>query len=232
MSIDLSSIKKSNGQPTQVQQSQQPPSQPIEDEPLDMSFLNEPMGQMDNLMMMPELEPPKDPETIAKEDEQRIILMLYNNKFSQDLAIIAQELTNENLQRLNLEQLKTLREKADKILGSNSGLQVRLKSFNAMLYVIERMACYSGLRCEGLTGQLLADDQYQKDLSRLALKYLSSSECSAEVCVTMKLLTTAVQLHANNEIIAQTQQVTQKLVKPDDKLNDNVNTLNSNFKDI
>jgi len=230
MSIDLSSIKKSNGQPTQVQQSQ-PPSQPIEDEPLDLSFLDEPIGQMDNLMM-PELEPPKDPETIAKEDEQRIILLLYNNKFSQDLAIIAQELTNENLQRLNLEQLKTLREKADKILGSNSGLQVRLKSFNAMLYVIERMACYSGLRCEGLTGQLLADDQYQKDLSRLALKYLSSSECSAEVCVTMKLLTTAVQLHANNELNAQSQQVAQRLVKPDDKLNDNVSSLNANFKDI
>jgi len=230
MSIpDLSSIKKSNGT-TQVQQSQ-PPSQPIEDEPLDLSFLDEPMGQMDNLMM-PEPEPPKDPETIAKEDEQRIILMLYNNKFNQDLAIITQELSNENLQRLNLEQLKVLREKCDKILGSNSGLEVRRKSFNAMLYVIERMCCYSGLRCEGLTGQLLADDTYQKDLSRLALKYLSSSECSPEVCVSMKILSSVVQLHANNEIKQQTQQVAQKLVKQDDKLADNVASLNNNFKDL
>jgi hypothetical protein len=232
MNVDLSSIKRQQqGESVKMTNEAPPPTQDLEND-LDMSFLNEPMAPSMNDLIMPEPEAPKDPETIAKEGEQKIILLLYYNKFSEDLAIVAQELTNDNLQRLNLEQLKLLREKCDKILGSNSGLEVRRKSFNAMLYVIEKLCCYSGLKCEGLTGQLLADDTYQKDLSRLALKYLSSSECSPEVCVTMKILSSAVQIHANNEIKAQSQQVTQQLSKPDEKLNDNVTTLTSQFKDL
>jgi len=96
MSIpDLSSIKKNNGQPTnQIQPVQS--QEVIEDEPLDMSFLNDEMGSsMGDLM--PEPEPPKDPEILAKEDEQRIVMLLYFNKFPSDLAIIAQELTNEKI---------------------------------------------------------------------------------------------------------------------------------------
>jgi len=77
---------------------------------------------------------------------------------------------------------------------------VRIKLFNAMLYVIEQMACYS--------------------------------ECSPKVCVSMKILSSVVQLHANNEIRAQTQQLAQKLTKPDSNLSDNVASLNQNYKNL
>ena len=44
----------------------------------------------------------------------------------------------------------------------------------------------------------------QRDIMRLCLKYLSADECKPEYTVPLKVITTAIQLHANNEV-AETQ---------------------------
>ena len=46
---------------------------------------------------------------------------------------------------------------------------------------------------------------------RLCLKYLSANECKPEITVPMKIVTTAMQLHANSEIKAKAAQIEEQL---------------------
>jgi hypothetical protein len=114
----------------------------------------------------------------------------------------------------DLSGLETIRDRCDKLLGAGSGCDAKKKMFNAILYVIEKVGCAGGVQCEGLTSTLLADKEYQKDVTRLALQYLSANDCRAEISVAMKVLSTAVQLHANSEIRARQQEVKAQMAAP------------------
>lgn len=149
---------------------------------------------------LPPLPPPKSPELIQREQELRIIISLYQTKFPQELSILGPELDPMAMNLMDHTQLESLRDKCDRLLGGSSGCESKKKAFNACLYVIERIGCMSGVHCEGLTGLLLNDSDYQRDVTRLALRYLSASDCKPEVSIGLKIISTAVQLHANNEI--------------------------------
>lgn len=139
----------------------------------------------------------KSPEVAAKEEDARLIVSLYKMKFGEELKGLAAEFAR--IAEMDLAELEVLRDRCDKILGGNSGLEVKKRGFNAALYVLEKIGCMSGVKCEGLTATLLADKDYQRDLMRLALKYLSASDCNPLYTVPIKVLTTAMQLHASAE---------------------------------
>ncbi len=239
MSIDLSSIKNTSVSAPPVGQVEVP-----EDSLADINSLDLP-SELNELSLGPPV-PPKSPETIAMETEQRIILQLYQSKFPSELSILANELSYQNLNMLDLAALEALRGKCDKILGGSSAIDNKKKMFNSLLYVIEKISVYSGIECSGLTSTLLADKDYQRDVTRLALKYLSTSEMNPEALVPMKVLTTAIQLHANAELKRETAMITQKITSPanhetnsnrnekhgNETSADNVAQLNNNYKDL
>lgn len=155
--------------------------------------------------------PPKSAETIAKEEELRIIISLYKVKFGEDLAVLGAEIDPVNMSQMELSQLELLRDRCDKLLGAGSGCENKKRQFNLCLYAIENIGRYSGIHLDGLTATLVADKEYQRDITRLALKWLSANDCKPEYTVPMKILTTAVQLHMNHELMAQKQVVEAKL---------------------
>ncbi len=203
---DLSGLKVGGQRPTVAHE---PPSQPPPHElsapDMDYEGLPEDSG---TLAAPP---PAKSAETIAKEEELRIIISLYKVKFGEDLAVLGAEIDPVNMSQMDLPQLELLRDRCDKLLGAGSGCENKKRAFNTCLYVIEKLGCYGGAHLEGLTATLLADKEYQRDITRLALRYLSANDCRPEYTVPMKILTTAVQIHMNNELTAQKQVVEAKL---------------------
>lgn len=164
----------------------------------------------------------KSPELIAKEQELRIIISLYKCKFPSELSILGSELDPISVNMMDVAQLESLRDKCDRLLGASSGCDNKVKMMNMCLYIIEKIGCIGGIQCEGLTGILLKDRDYQRDITRLALKYLSASDCKPEYTVPLKILSSCVQLHANNEIIQKEKAIQQQLSSNDaaKKLND------------
>ena len=140
----------------------------------------------------------KSPEVVQKEEDARLIVSLYKMKFGDELKALSAEFAR--IGEMDLAELEVLRDRCDKILGGNSGVEVRRKTFNAALFVLEKVGCMSGFKCEGLTATLLADKDYQRDLLRLSLKYLSANDCRSEYTVPLKVVTTALQLHASAEV--------------------------------
>jgi len=145
-------------------------------------------------------QPEKSPDIIRQEQDARLILGLYKSKFPTELKVLSKDF--DSLDLMDLAQLNELRDRCDKILGAGSGLDAKKKLFNAIVFVLEKVGCASGVQCEGLTGNLLNDKDFQRDIMRLCLKYLSADECKPEITVPMKIVTTAMQLHANSEIKA------------------------------
>ena len=123
-------------------------------------------------------------------------------KFPTELKAFIKEFNK--LDEMDLDAINKLGDKCDKTLGCSGGLEVRKKTFNAILFVIEKVGTMNGVKCYGLTNTLLNDEDYQRDIMRLCLKYLSADECKPEYTVPLKVVTTAIQLHANNEV-AETQ---------------------------
>jgi hypothetical protein len=171
----------------------------------------------------------KAPEVVAREQEQRIILSLYKAKFSAELEVMGDELSSKQLMAADLATLDLLREKCDALLGASSGCDNKKKMFNTCVYVLEKIACYSGVECTGLTAQLLSDAEYQKDITRLALKYLSAKDCTPEIVVPMKILSTIVQLHANAEVKRQGAQITDGLAGADEAQTEKLNKINAKY---
>lgn len=155
---------------------------------------------------------PKSAELIQKEEDARLIISLYKMKFGEELAALQNEFNS--MPDMDLGQLEELRDRCDKILGASSGIEVKRKTFNAAIFVIEKVGCMSGVHCEGLTATLLADKDYQRDITRLALKYLSANDCKPEITVPLKIVTTAIQLHANAEVKERQAAIEQKLADP------------------
>lgn len=225
MSIDLSSIK--NTQFDSKVAKVEPEINNTLDDFDDMNGLS--------LEMPFEAPPVKSRETIEKETEQRIILQLYQSKFPEELSILANELSYMNLSMLDLAALEALRDKCDRILGGSSAIDNKRKMLNSFIYVIEKISIYSGLECNGLTQTLLSDKDFQKDITRLALKHLSASEMQPELLVPMKIITTAVQIQANNEIKKEQVIITQKMSQQNDniaELKPNVANLDTKYKDL
>lgn len=174
---------------------------------------------------------PKSPEVAGKEEELRIIISLYKSKFGEELAVLGAELDSVALAHTDMAALESLRDRCDRILGAGSGCDNKRRTFNTCIYIIEKLGCYSGVHIEGLTAALLADREYQRDLTRLALKWLSANDCKPEYTVPMKILTTAVQIHMNHEIMAKkpiveaqlaTEGTAQKLAAVNAKYQDNI----------
>jgi len=57
----------------------------------------------------------------------------------------------------------------------------------------------AGMKLNGLTATLAKDEDFQRDLCRLSLKYLSSKETLPEVTVGVRLFTTITQINYHNE---------------------------------
>jgi hypothetical protein len=151
----------------------------------------------------------KSTEILRQEQDARLILGLYKSKFAIELKPLNKDF--ESLDNLELSQLNELRDRCDKILGAGSGLEAKKKMFNAVVFVLEKVGCATGVQCEGLTGNLINDKDFQRDIMRLCLKYLSADECKPEITVPMKIVTTAMQLHANNEIRIKAAEINQQL---------------------
>lgn len=135
-----------------------------------------------------------------RECELRIILTLYYHKFKDDLRALSNDLET-NLANKNLHELEDLRRKCDLILGASSACDNKKKFFNSMIYFIESMGNKAGMKLNGLTATLVKDEDFQRDLCRLSLKYLSSKETLPEVTVGMRLFTTITQINYHNETI-------------------------------
>jgi hypothetical protein len=222
---DLTRLKVGDRPPsaTKIPSTQSPPPPSFEPD-LDID--------MDNFTPDPvALAPPKSPEMVAREEELRVIISLYKVKFPTELLALSSELDPLVLASMDAAQLEALRDRCDKILGAGSGADNKKKMFNTCLYVIEKVGCYSGIQCEGLTAVLLADPDYQKDLMRLALKYLSVNDCRPELTVGMKIISTAVQLHASAELKAQQQAIQVKLATPPPATAEKIAQVSSKFPD-
>ena len=169
----------------------------------------------------------KSPETREKEEELRVIISLYKLKFPEELAVLAAELDPMVMARMDVAELESLRNRCDRLLGAGSGCDNQKKAFNACLFIIEKLATLNGLQCGGLTATLLADKEYQKDVTRLALRYLSGNACRPEIAVLMKVATVAIQLHAQAEARAGQQTVESRLVAPDGATANKIAELNT-----
>ena len=227
---DLSSLKVS--QPANTRADSTPNLRGEPDINFDDLPFNPADGMPHDMLPMPIT---KSPELIEQETEQKIILQLYIAKFPTDLSILSSELSHENLNRLDLDALKSLRNKADMILGGSTGAESKKRLFNSMIYMIEKVSCYGGLRLEGLTSNLLNDEFFQKDLMRLSLKYLSTNETKPEICCLMKLFGTMTQIYANNEIKQEQEIITQKvqeIQEPKKDVTDNVEKISSRYSDL
>lgn len=227
MSIDLSSIKNTQFD-SKVSK--------VETEINNVMPLDD-LDDMNGLSLdLPFDQPPmKSKETLEAETEARIVLQIYHSKFPEELAILANELSYQSLMLMDLEGLKALRDKCDRILGGSSALENRKRAMNSFLYVIEKLSVYSGIECSGLTSTLLNDKDYQKDVMRLSLRYLSSSEMNPEWLVLSRIITTSVQLHANNEIKREQAAITQKMSQQNDniaELKPNVANIDIKYKDL
>ena len=152
---------------------------------------------------LPSIQPAQQvgqPGDREKEFELRLILQLYYLKFKEELEILSSELSVISLANKNLKSLQELRDKCNFALEASSAVHNKSKLFNACIYAIERVTTSYGYNTNGLTSILLQDNEFQKDLVRLGLKYLTSNETSAEITVALKVMTTAIQCNANNEI--------------------------------
>ena len=149
-------------------------------------------------------EQPQVPQ-LSEEDadklfELRMILTFYYKSFEKELAMLAEEFTQLSLAQKNIEQLESLRKKADMILGCASGVQSKAKMFNACIFAIEKFSTHFGYNITGTTNVLLNDPDFQIDIKRLAIKWLTSGETRPEVTCAMKLLSTmAQQCYANEQ---------------------------------
>lgn len=140
------------------------------------------------------------PEDDKNAFETRLILQLYKSKFPNDLDMLRDEFVG--LATMSLPDLQNLRKKCDIALGASSSSENKRKLFNSCIYGLEKICTGMGYDTTGSTALLLSDSDFQRDLLRLSLKYLSADETSAELTVGMKLVSTFVQTNANNEIKA------------------------------
>lgn len=196
---DLSSIAVSekNDAPRQKRQA------PIDDlDNIEIPDDLDNMPPMEGGQMMPAEPPPAPltPEQIKKHFELRCVLALYFSKFSEDLSIIGPEFSPEMLTHKTVDELEDLRNRADILLGASSAIDNKKKLFNSCVWALEKVTISSGYNTYGMTGVLLQDKDFQKDLTRLSLKYLTSNESSAEVTCFLKVVSTAIQCSAENEI--------------------------------
>src|ERR1700679_939262 len=125
--------------------------------------------------------------------ELRLILNLYRVKFPTEL-----EGFNEQLEGLTLAALEEMRKKYDMVLGASSASEVQKKTMNMLIYLAENTLASAGYDCSGTTTQLVSDQEFQKDLMRLSLKYLSGSQCKPEITVPFRVITTFMNNYANN----------------------------------
>src|ERR1700733_1819565 len=110
----------------------------------------------------------------------------------------------EILRYKSLDNLEDLRNRADILLGASSAIDNKKKLFNSCIWALEKGSVAYGFNTSGMTGILLSDKDFQKDLTRLSLKYLTAQESSAEVTTFLKVVSTAIQCSANNEIKQET----------------------------
>lgn len=161
-----------------------------------LPFDDGPIGPVNHISSLP----PPSKESVKRTKELRLILQMYANRFEDHLTILSQDLANT--EGMDEEELKELRDQCDFVLGANSAVKNDISSFNALIYTIEQIAISVDINIYGTTKVLLNDADFQRDIERLSLKYLTASRTKPEVAVGMRFLTTAMSMYrVNTEIV-------------------------------
>jgi len=179
----------------------------------------------------PKKKQPKKEEPFVEEmDEEklmelRIILKLYMMQFKEELK----EFQKKDLDKMNSEQLKTLRRYFDFILGASKATSNKVKMFFGVILALEKtLTSYDLLDVTGLTRVLYSDNDFHHDLKRLSLKYLSSYETRPEISVPLTILQTCIQLDKVNSESKQNILVKQEK----DKNKESIEDVNNRYKDL
>lgn len=141
--------------------------------------------------------------TVAESAKEKQMLLLilaaYADKFPDDLAFIEDELTPAALVGLNLDELRALRDRCDMAVGMNMASENRRQMFNTCIYALEHFTTSMGFNTTGSTARLVVNKDFQKNLARLSLKWLSEKETSAEYAVLGCMITTFAQSYMMND---------------------------------
>jgi hypothetical protein len=125
------------------------------------------------------------------------ILRLYLIKFKDDLK----DYQKVKLDKLNLEKLIEMRNTFDSILGANTSIGNKNKIFYSAIYFVEKAVVnFNLLDVDGLTQVLYSNQDFQKDLMRLSLKYLTVSDAKPEVAVPLTIIQTMFELDRVNSL--------------------------------
>lgn len=144
----------------------------------------------------------KTEDTTLQDDKDKkleviTILRLYLIKFKDDLK----DYQKIKLDKLSLEKLIEMRNTFDSILGANTSIGNKNKMFYSAIYFVEKAVVnFNLLDVNGLTQVLYSNQDFQKDLMRLSLKYLTVADAKPEVAVPLTIMQTMFELDRVNSI--------------------------------
>ena len=149
----------------------------------------------------PTIDDPGPPTATAVKEKQMLLLILaaYADKFPADLAFIEAELTSDALIGQTLGELRALRDRCDMAVGINMASENKRQIFNTCIYALENFTTSMGFNTTGATARLISNKDFQKNLTRLSLKWLSEKETSAEYAVLGCMITTFAQSYMVND---------------------------------
>lgn len=143
----------------------------------------------------PDPEPEPEPKYGQDRRRQILLLQMYLNEFPAKLSAYKKT----DLESLTMKELEQLLQEFQYILGAKQNVSAAVNAMKVGVVMLEKATTmFSPLQADGLSQVINTDQEAVDDMKCLALKYTSMMNVEPEVRLGMRVVQTALTLHAIN----------------------------------